>query len=98
MKKLLILLTCVFLTGCGTAKISEAEANLINAKNYKADINLEIKGEFNNKDIIYNRTKKVVIDNINSSAIDKSNTNLNAETLKETYYMQTQGNNISTYR
>ena len=39
-----------------------------------------------------------MIDNINSSYINKSNTNLNGETLKETYYMQTQGNNITTYR
>ena len=62
-------MACLLLTGCKSVSIETVAQNLENAKNYNADITLEINGKFNDELIEFKREKEITIDNINSSAV-----------------------------
>ena len=87
MKKIitLLLIACIFITGCGKTSMKDVQQNLENAENYQANVDLRIKGTFNKKKIDYKRTKTIKIDNINGTAKVNANVLLNDETDKETY-------------
>ena len=100
MKKIitLLLIACIFITGCGKTSMKDVQQNLENAENYQANVDLRIKGTFNKKKIDYKRTKTIKIDNINGTAKVKANVLLNDETYKETYYIKTNKDTAITYK
>ena len=61
MKKIitLLLIACIFITGCGKTSMKDVQQNLENAENYQANVDLRIKGTFNKKKIDYKRTKTI---------------------------------------
>ena len=100
MKKIitLLLIACIFITGCGKTSMKDVQQNLENAENYQANVDLRIKGTFNKKKIDYKRTKTIKIDNINGTAKVNANVLLNDETYKETYYIKTNKDTAITYK
>ena len=100
MKKIitLLLIACIFITGCGKTSMKDVQQNLENAENYQANVDLRIKGTFNKKKIDYKRTKTIKIDNINGTATVNANVLLNDETYKETYYIKTNKDTAITYK
>lgn len=100
MKKIitLLLIACIFITGCGKTSMKDVQQNLENAENYQANVDLRIKGTFNKERIDYKRTKTIKIDNINGTAKVKANVLLNDETYKETYYIKTNKDTAITYK
>ena len=100
MKKIitLLLIACIFITGCGKTSMKDVQQNLENAENYQANVELRIKGTFNKERIDYKRTKTIKIDNINGTAKVKANVLLNDETYKETYYIKTNKDTAITYK
>ena len=100
MKKIitLLLIACIFITGCGKTSMKDVQQNLENAENYQANVDLRIKGTFNKKKIDYKRTKTIKIDNINGTAKVKANVLLNDKTYKETYYIKTNKDTAITYK
>lgn len=100
MKKIitLLLIACIFITGCGKTSMKDVQQNLENAENYQANVELKIKGTFNKERIDYKRTKTIKIDNINGTAKVKANVLLNDETYKETYYIKTNKDTAITYK
>lgn len=100
MKKIitLLLIACIFITGCGKTSMKDVQQNLENAENYQANVDLRIKGTFNKEKIDYKRTKTIKIDNINGTAKVKANVLLNDETYKETYYIKTNKDTAITYK
>jgi len=100
MKKKIIslIMACLLLTGCKSVSIETVAQNLENAKNYNANITLEINGKFNNKLIEFKRNKKITIDNINSSAIVDATEMENKEKTEETYYIKSSKDGITTYK
>lgn len=101
MKKLttlLLFLACIFVTGCEKDSLKDAQHNLITAKNYTANVVLNIKGTFNSEKINFIRRKKVLIDNINGTAKINADITQNKETASETYYIKTDKDNATTYK
>lgn len=100
MKKIitLLLIACIFITGCGKTSMKDVQQNLENAENYQANVDLRIKGTFNKEKIDYKRTKTIKIDNINGTAKVNANVLLNDETYKETYYIKTNKDTAITYK
>lgn len=100
MKKIitLLLIACIFITGCGKTSMKDVQQNLENAENYQANVDLRIKGTFNKERIDYKRTKTIKIDNINGTAKVNANVLLNDETYKETYYIKTNKDTAITYK
>ena len=100
MKKIitLLLIACIFITGCGKTSMKDVQQNLENAENYQANVELRIKGTFNKERIDYKRTKTIKIDNINGTAKVNANVLLNDETYKETYYIKTNKDTAITYK
>jgi len=100
MKKKIIslIMACLLLTGCKSVSIETVAQNLENAKNYNADITLEINGKFDNELIEFKREKEITIDNINSSAVVAATEILNKEKTEETYYLKSSKDSITTYK
>lgn len=100
MKKRIIslIMACLLLTGCKSVSIETVAQNLENAKNYNADITLEINGKFNDELIEFKREKEITIDNINSSAIVNATEIKNKEKTEETYYLKSSKDSITTYK
>lgn len=100
MKKKIIslIMACLLLTGCKSVSIETVAQNLENAKNYNANITLEINGKFNDKLIEFKREKEITIDNINSSAIVDATEIENNEKTEETYYLKSSKDSITTYK
>lgn len=100
MKKRIIslIMACLLLTGCKSVSIETVAQNLENAKNYNANITLEINGKFNDKLIEFKREKEITIDNINSSAIVDATEIQNKKKTEETYYLKSSKDSITTYK
>lgn len=100
MKKRIIslIMACLLLTGCKSVSIETVAQNLENAKNYNANITLEINGKFNDELIEFKREKEITIDNINSSAIVDATEIKNKEKTEETYYLKSSKDSITTYK
>jgi uncharacterized protein YceK len=100
MKKRIIslIMACLLLTGCKSVSIETVAQNLENAKNYNANITLEINGKFNDELIEFKREKEITIDNINSSAIVDATEIENKKKTEETYYLKSSKDSITTYK
>ena len=100
MKKIttLLLLACIFVTGCDKDSLKDAQLNLVTAKNYTANVVLNIRGTFDSEKINFIRRKKVLIDNINGTAKINADITQNKETSSETYYIKTDKDNATTYK
>jgi|GEM_PF-3250733 len=100
MKKRIIslIMACLLLTGCKSVSIETVAQNLENAKNYNADITLEINGKFDDNLIEFKREKEITIDNINSSAIVDATEVENKQKTEETYYLKSSKDSITTYK
>ncbi len=98
-KKLLsLIIACLFLTGCKSVSIETVAQNLENAKNYNADIALEINGKFDDKLIDFKREKEITVDNINSSAVVEVTETINKEKTTQKYYLKSNKDTITTYK
>lgn len=99
MKKVIpMIIACLLLTGCGQTNIEKVAQKLENAKNYNAEVLLQINGTFNKKQMNYKRTKNISIDNINSSAKVDTTVIENDKETEETYYIKSNKDEITTYR
>lgn len=100
MKKIipLLLIACIFITGCENNTMENVQKKLERAKTYQADVSLNIEGTFDNEEIIYERKKRVLIDNINGTAKVDAKIELNGKKDKETYYINTNKDTAITYR
>lgn len=100
MKKKIVALVmaCLLLTGCKSVSIESASQNLENAKNYKANISLEINGKFDGKLIDFERNKSITIDNINSSAVVDAIEKQNNKKTEEKFYLKLYKDIITTYK
>jgi hypothetical protein len=100
MKKRIIslIMACLLLTGCKSVSIETVAQNLENAKNYNADITLEINGKFDDNLIEFKREKEITIDNINSSAVVDATEVENKQKTEETYYLKSSKDSITTYK
>ncbi|MEG0408367.1 MAG: hypothetical protein RR623_05780 [Bacilli bacterium] len=97
-KTTLLLFTCLMLTGCNKQTVKKAQENLENAKNYTANVQVEIKSNINNKDIDFKRLKKVNVDNINGTAKVKDKIESGKENKESTYYIKTNKDLATTFK